>query len=91
MKSARLYWRDSGLLHALAGVKNLGSERWAVEVKLTSNPGKDMIQRLNKTADMISATRRILVCRISRKIETEDLLVTNLSGWLRALEQARSV
>jgi uncharacterized protein len=137
VKAPRVYWRDSGLLHALAGVKDrdhlykqvwvgsswegfvieqtiacldawgeqvqpfffrtsdgheldlvldFGSERWAIEVKLTSNPGKDLIRRLDKTADMIGATRRILVCRIARKIESGDLLVTNLSGWLKALK-----
>jgi hypothetical protein len=36
-------------------------------------------------ADLIDANRRILVCRISRKIETDRLLVTHLSGWLREL------
>jgi len=141
VKTPRVYWRDSGLLHALAGVRDrehlyrqawlgsswegfvieqtlvclsawgqrvqpfffrtsdgyeldlvldFGDECWAIEVKLTSSPGKDMIRRLNKTADMIAATRRFLVCRIARKIESENLLVTNLSGWLRALKQART-
>ena len=45
-----------------------GSERWAIEIKLTSNPSTEMIERLNTTADMIGAHRRILVCRIARKI-----------------------
>jgi len=136
VKTPRLYWRDSGLLHALMRigdseqlyrqpwlgqswegfvieqtlatlsaadnraqpyflrtsdgyeidlVLDWGVERWAVEIKLTSNPGSAMIDRLNQTADMINATRRVLVCRIARKIETERLLVASLPVWLRAL------
>jgi predicted AAA+ superfamily ATPase len=136
VKTPRLYWRDSGLLHALMQVGDLdqlyrqpwlgqswegfvieqtlatlsavgkraepfflrtsdgyeldlvldwGTERWAVEIKLTSNPGSAMIDRLNQTADMMNATRRVLVCRIARKIETERLLVASLPVWLREL------
>lgn len=136
VKTPRMYWRDSGLLHALMRIADLeqlyrqpwlgqswegfvveqtlatllaaderaqpyflrtsdgyeldlvldwGAERWAVEIKLTSNPSTAMIDRLNQTADMIDATRRVLICRIARKIETERLLVASLSVWLKAL------
>lgn len=136
VKTPRIFWRDSGLLHALMGVSDLErlyrqpwlgqswegfvieqtlatllavdkrvqpyflrtsdgyeldlvldwvTERWAVEVKLTSNPTSAMIDRLNQTADMIDATRRVLVCRVARKIETERLLVAGLPVWLKAL------
>jgi len=36
--------------------------------------------------DMISR-RRILICRIARKIENDRLLVTNLVGWLKRIRQ----
>jgi len=136
VKRPRVYWRDSGLLHAIMNVGDLeqlyrqpwlghswegfvieqtltaitavgrrvqplffrtsdgyeldlvldwGSQRWAVEIKLTSNPSTGMIDRLNKTADMIDADRRILVCRAPRKIENKQLLVVNPSGWIRQL------
>ena len=136
VKTPRLYWRDSGLLHALMNVVDFdglyrqpwlcqswegfvieqtlatltasgkrarpfyfrtsdgheldlvldrGADRWAIEIKLTSNPSTAELDRLNATADLIDATRRILVCRISRKIETDRLLVTHLSGWLKQL------
>ncbi len=136
VKTPRLYWRDSGLLHALMNVVDIdglyrqpwlgqswegfvieqtlstltasgqraqpiyfrtsdgheldlvldrGADRWAIEIKLTSNPSTAELDRLNATADLIDATRRILVCRISRKIETDKLLVTHLSGWLKQL------
>jgi uncharacterized protein len=136
VKSAKVYWRDSGLLHSLLGVKNIehlfsqawvghswegfiieqtlatlgavgkgpqafffgtsdgyeldlvldwGAERWAVEIKLTSNPSTEDLNRLNKTADMIDARRRILICRTAHKIETDTLLVIDPANWLRTL------
>jgi len=136
VKTPRVYWRDSGLLHALMGVGDLdqlyrqpwlgaswegfiieqtlsalaaadkraqayffrtsdgqeldlvldwGVERWAIEIKLTSNPSSGMIQRLGKSADLIDAAKCICVCRIARKIENDTLLVANPSDWLQAL------
>jgi predicted AAA+ superfamily ATPase len=112
VKRPKLYWRDSGLLHALLNVPDeraliaqpwvgaswegfvveqviaeldllgrrftpyyfrtsdqqevdlvldFGDAKWAVEVKLTSGPGIEDLRRLDGTADMIGATRRVLV------------------------------
>jgi predicted AAA+ superfamily ATPase len=136
VRTPRLFWRDSGLLHSLMSVTTLeqlyrqpwvgsswegfiieqtiatleaagkreqqffmrtsdgyeldlvldrGSERWAVEIKLTSNPSTGDITRLHKTADMIDAGRRILVCRVARRIESERLLVIDPGEWLRLI------
>ncbi len=136
VKTPRVLWRDSGLMHALMGVSSLdhlyrqpwlghsweafvieqtlnalsaadlratptffrtsdgyeldlvldwGTDRWAIEIKLTSNPSSSRIDRLNTTADFIDASRRVLVCRIARKIETEKLLVASLPVWLKNL------
>lgn len=136
VKTPRVFWRDTGLLHALMNVADLeqlyrqpwlghswegfiieqtlaalevagnragafyfrtsdgyeldlvldwGKERWAVEIKLTSNPSAEMIGRLNHAADLIGATRRVLVCRITRPIETDKLLVVKPSKWLTEL------
>lgn len=52
---------------------------------LTSNPSAAMVDRLNATADLIDASRRVLVCRIARRIETEKLLVASLPVWLKRL------
>jgi predicted AAA+ superfamily ATPase len=71
--------------HELDLVLEIDGARWAVEIKLTSNPSRGDIARLQKTADLIEADRRVLVCRIARRIESESLLVVNVSGWLRAL------
>ncbi len=136
VKTPRVLWRDSGLMHALMRVSSLdhlyrqpwlghswegfvieqtlsalsaadlratpyflrtsdgyeldlvldwGTDRWAIEIKLTSNPSSSMVDRLNRTADFIDANRRVLVCRIARKIETDKLLVANLPVWLAKL------
>ena len=66
-------------------VLDWGDERWAVEIKLTSNPSREMIDRLNTTADLIKATRRILICRTARKIENDRVLAINPTGWLRRI------
>ena len=62
-----------------------GTERWAVEIKLTSNPSSGEVERLRKTAEMIGAHRRILICRVARSFGNDNLLVTNVNGWLRRL------
>ena len=113
-KRPKVYWRDSGLLHALWGVGTAGDllahpmvgasweghvidqvltalqqagrrfsashlrtvddrevdlvvrverELWAIEVKLTTNPSRADMARLNQTADLIGAHRRFLVNR----------------------------
>lgn len=136
VKTPRVFWRDSGLLHAIMNVTDMdhlyrqpwlghswegfvieqtlaslaaagkraqafffrtsdgheldlvldwGTTRWAIEIKLTSNPSTQMIDRLNKTGDMIDADRRILVCRAARAIENDTLLVANLAHWLKTL------
>jgi hypothetical protein len=116
VKTPKVYWRDSGLLHALLGVPDdeallaqpwvgasyegyvieqacgvlssrgigfepfyfrtsdqheidlileFGTERWALEVKLTSSPSPADMRRLDRTADLIDASRRFLVCRVA--------------------------
>jgi predicted AAA+ superfamily ATPase len=136
VKTPRIYWRDTGLLHALLHVRNLehlyslpiagyswegfvieqilctlklynipaepyffrtsdgmesdlvldfGGELWAVEIKLTSNPTSAMVNGLRKAADLIKATRRILICKTEDELKTDDLLVTNLPQFLKSL------
>ncbi len=119
-KRPKIYWRDSGLLHALWGADtasdllshpmvgaswegyvidqvltalqqvgrrfsashlrtvdgreidllvNVERELWAVEIKLTTNPSRADMARLNEAADLIGAQRRFLV---TRSVETAD-------------------
>lgn len=138
VKAPKLYWRDSGLLHALmhtvdrtdllarpwvgaswegfvieqiigalqAGgrrfeafflrtsdgheldlVLELPEERWAVEVKLTANPGPGDIARLDKVADMITASKRFLVSQTPRTVEGERTISCDLAWFLGRLAE----
>ncbi len=133
VKRPKIYWRDSGLLHAILNIESLddlliqpwvgsswegfvinqalnelhsrgirfeyhhlrtsdqqeidlvlqiGSELLAVEVKLTSNPNLNDLAKLNRTADLIDADRRILVCRVEETIESELGVICNVKDFL---------
>ncbi|MBI4565445.1 MAG: ATP-binding protein [Planctomycetes bacterium] len=84
-KQDRAYFFRTSDGYELDLVLEKGGESWAVEIKLTSNPSTEEIERLNKTADMIQAKRRVLVCRIARKIENPSLLVCNPGEWLQRI------
>lgn len=136
VKSPKVYWRDSGLLHALLNVPNeqallaqpwvgaswegfvieqaigelttqgssfeayhfrtsdqheldlvldFGTERWAIEIKLTASPGPADMQRLDLGADMIGASRRLLVSQTAKSTGEETRASCNLAGFLRRL------
>jgi predicted AAA+ superfamily ATPase len=138
IKSPKVYWRDSGLLHALLNVRDertllaqpwvgaswegfvieqaigelssrgcsfqayylrtsdqyeldllldLGSERWAVEVKLTGSPGPADMARLDKAADLIGASRRFLVSQTGRSAGDEERASCNLAGLIKRLRR----
>jgi len=84
-KRVQAYFLRTSDGYELDLVLEWATERWAVEIKLTSDPTSATIDRLNQTADMIEATQRVLVCRVARKIETERLLVAGLPEWLKTL------
>jgi len=136
VKSPKIYWRDTGLLHAqlnvtderallaqpwvgaswegfvieqAIGVLNsvgrpfeafyfrtsdqyeldlvfeLDNELWALEVKLTASPGPKDMERLDKTADMIGATRRFLISKTRRTSGDADRASCNLPWLLERL------
>lgn len=138
IKNPKVYWRDSGLLHALLNVPDekallsqpwvgaswegyvieqvlgelsaggqgveawyfrtsdqyeldlvldFGRERWAVEIKLTSSPSPEDMARLDKTADMIQASRRFLVSRTSRPAGDGRRVSCNLPTFLDRLNE----
>ena len=133
VKSPKIYWRDTGLLHALLNVPDkdallaqpwvgasweghvieqaigrlsslgvnfepyymrtsdghevdlvldIGGERWAVGVKLTSSPSPADMQQLDAMADMIGASRRFLVCQVRDSIGDHGRAVCNLPSFL---------
>jgi predicted AAA+ superfamily ATPase len=134
VKSPKVYWRDSGLLHSLLHVHTADSlltqpwvgaswESWiieqiliflnisgtsyegpyylrtndgyeidlilrisgmtyAIEIKLSSSPGKGDRERIEKTADMIGADRRVLISKNPSHVESKAFVSTNLRGFL---------
>ena len=138
IKSPRIYWRDSGLLHALLNVSDArtllgqpwvgaswegfvieqaigelssrgcafeayyfgtsdqyeldlvldhGRERWAVEIKLTASPGPADMARLDRTADLIGASRRFLVSQVGKSSGDLERASCNLPGFVERLRQ----
>jgi len=134
VKSPKVYWRDSGLLHSLLHVHtadalltqpwvgvsweswiieqiliflnisgssyegpyylrtndgyeidlilSLSGMTYAIEIKLSSSPGKGDRDRIEKTADMIGADRRVLISKIPGHVESKAFVSTNLRGFL---------
>ncbi len=136
VKSPKVYWRDTGLLHALPNLvrgRDLLDQPWvgaswegfvieqilgslayrgllhdafylrtgdqyeidlvlevpagllAVEVKLTSSPGPGDMERLNKAADLIDASKRILVSQVPQSTDSGRLVSGNLPWLLKHL------
>jgi len=136
VKSPKVFWRDSGLLHALLGVYRMdgliaqpwvgrswegwvieqiltclsvrglhheayflrtadgyeldlvlkiGREVWALEIKLSTTPGRADLERLEKTGKLIGADRHFLISRTLHEISSEKTISTNLRGFLRRI------
>ena len=141
VKTPRLYWRDSGLLHALLNVQNIehlynqpwvgyswegfvveqvlasldlfglsaepyffrtsdgiesdllldwAGERWAIDIKLTSDPTRTMIKGLQKASELLDASKQILICQTAEEIRSDSLLITNLPSFLNELAKAKN-
>jgi len=132
VKSPKLYWRDSGLLHSLLNVPDrrsllgqpwvgaswegyvieqllghlsatgqryeayhlrtsdqneidllveTGGDLWAVEVKLTASPTQSDMSKLDRTADLVGATRRYLISQTPRPAGDRSRASCNLE-WI---------
>jgi hypothetical protein len=139
VKSPKVYWRDTGLLHALMNVSgrktllaqpwvgaswegyvieqvigelsalgrpfdayhfrtsdqhgidlvlDFGKDLWAVETRLTSSPSTEDMARLDKSADMINASRRLLVSQTAHPAGDTRRLSCNLPDFLERLRQS---
>lgn len=64
---------------------NMAGKLNAIEIKLTSNPSRADIERLNKCADIVGASGRILVSKTSRTVKSRNAISTNLDGLLKTL------
>ena len=138
VKRPKVYWRDSGILHALLNVSDeetllcqpwvgaswegyvieqavgvlsakgsafdeyyfrtsdgyeidlvldFGKELWAIEIKLTSEPGAADIARLDKTADMIQAHRRFLISQTAHTTGDGRRMSCSLGEFLNYLSE----
>jgi predicted AAA+ superfamily ATPase len=138
VRSPKVYWRDSGLLHATMNVEDertllaqpwvgkswegyvveqvlgtaatssmhfeaywfrtsdqyeldlvldLGKEIWALEVKLTTFPTNTDMELLNRTADMIGATRRFLISKTGKMAGDGHRTSCNLQWLLEFMQQ----
>jgi predicted AAA+ superfamily ATPase len=136
VKSPKVYWRDTGLLHTLMGVRSfkeliaqpwvgtswegwiieqiltslsnhdvehepfffrtsdgyeldlvliLSGETVAIEIKLTTSPVKEDLDRLVRVGQMIGADRTVLISRTEKPIEAREVASTNLKGLLSML------
>ena len=139
VKSPKVYWRDTGLLHALQQAPTrdellvrpwvgqswegfvieqiLGllrargdpaeayffrtsdqkeidlvlerrGELWAIEIKLTSAPSLEDLERLEAAADLIGARRRVLISRVPEPSEHGQRLSCSLEHFLGVLERS---
>lgn len=80
------YFRTSDQ-HELDLVLDFGKELWAMEVKLTSSPNPEDMARLDKTADIIKASRRFLVSQTSRSSGDGHRFSCNLPTFLDHLRE----
>lgn len=138
VKSPKIYWRDTGLLHALLGLHNhadlysqpwvgfswegwiieqiLGhlqsrgesfqafhlrtsdqyeidllleyrNQLWAFEIKLSSAPNTNSLNRLRHTAELIGANHTVLISRTTQPIQGDKVASLNLATTLDLLEK----
>jgi len=80
------YFRTSDQ-HQLDLVLDFGEELWAAEIKLTSSPSPEDMARLNKTADMIYASKRFLISQILQSSGDDSRISCNLPSFLDHLAE----
>lgn len=66
---------------------DFGEKRWAVEIKLTAAPSRADMDRLNKTARLIGASRRVLVSMTAETAGNRDSVSCNLPSLIEQLRR----
>jgi len=69
-------------------VLDLGKRLWAIEIKLTASPSAADLARLNMSADLIKADRRILISRTPEVITQGRHTSCNVPWLLESLEKS---
>ena len=72
--------RNHGLIQTdeIDLIVEIRRKRWAIEVKLTSDPAPQDVARLDKAADLIEADYRVLVSNTSKSAMGPRNLICNL-------------
>jgi len=59
-------------------ILDFGNRLYAIEIKLTSSPSTDDLNRLDKIGEMLKADKRILLSRCKTTTESRNLILCNL-------------
>ncbi|WP_419943648.1 ATP-binding protein [Candidatus Poriferisodalis sp.] len=68
-------------------IVKIGPELWAIEVKLTTNPSRADMARLNETADIVGAHKRFLVTRSTETASSGPQTVCDLDHMISHASQ----
>ena len=68
---------------------DFGREKWAIEIKLSSEPSPDDFARLAKTAEMVNATKEVLISHTADAVFSEYRVSASLADFLEYLREAR--
>ena len=68
-------------------VLDVPGQRWAIEVKLTDAPRPEDMRRLNATADLVDADKRVIVSHVAETVGDERQVSTHVDGLLAMLRQ----
>lgn len=60
---------------------------FTVEIKLSSSPARDDMERLKKAADLIGECQKVLISKTTHPTESTGFLSTNLRGFLQYLQK----
>jgi len=66
---------------------DLGREKWAIEIKLTSHPAREDLDRLRRAADLVQASRCVLLTQTPEPAIAEERVSCNLPTLLNLLRQ----
>jgi len=68
---------------------DFGREKWAIEIKLSSEPSPDDFARLAKTAEMVNATKEVLISHTADAVFSEYRVSASLATFLEHLRGER--
>ena len=71
--------------HEIDLILQFGAELWAIEIKLTTEPTPAAFAKLNQTADLIGADKRILISQNKEFMESERHIACDLPGFVEYL------